>query len=491
MRRKILMYALYGVLAVSLCGCGKEKVEYGQEETIQSDSNADVKSGEGLVYTDGIAKTIGAEQQIQEQVETADGERLNIYGNVIVPDVKTLNVYRAEKCEVDKDLIKQIVDAFSDDGVIYSGNEENLPKSEIIYMVLYYEKEREKLETAYKQEYLDDEAYRQYASEIEQKQAYYQELYEQADESYQQVDYDTWKNGDTLILYHEGKVFYMSTFEQGFDCYAAEYTDTLPDLPEDTEMVYRYEKSSNRRIIDDDDTRERLEKAAQNFSERLGTGRFTVNDFEYIYYGEFPIYHTEGEPEYKDYGYYVKLCRMMDGVKVDASSYNNIPGYTNEEDMLNTDLMIDYKGLESMDIMLDEDFQVIGFRYNNPLCLPEVETAQVTLLPYETIKETFLNSLAKEPVMDGREGRVSEDGHHTFRIEKNYSDLELLYFRMENPEKEGEYVLIPAWRLSVSDGAKEDNACMINAIDGSRINLANEIYELVDVGDSIEEVTEE
>ena len=484
MRKRFLVGVLCGVLMLSLSGCEREKVEYGQQETVQSESDAGEVTEEGYVYTDGIAKTIGAEEKIQEQIETNDGKKLNIYGDVIVPDVKTLNVYSATRQEIDTEFKKQMVDAFSDDGVIYCGEEDKLPKSALKQNVLLCECQQKNLEADYAEGHIDDDLYREYQAECDEKQTYYNNLYEQAGETYQKTDYDAWEDGEKVVIYHDGVPYYMGAYDYSMDCFAVDYIDVLTDLPDDAEAVagYVYGYNGYGRRVDDEEEQEKLKKAAADFADMIDVGSFTVADFEDICYAGFTVYRTEGEMEGKDCGYYVRLCRTLDGVKVDANSYLGVPTYVDMQEMMDGNLMTEYKPMESMTIVLDEAFQVIGFQYEWPLHMPEVESTKVSLLSYKTIKENLLDSLAKQPVEDGTGSISDEEGNVSYEIEQNYTDLELLYFRMENPDKVGEYLLVPAWRLEVS-GADyyRDNACVINAIDGSRIDILKEVFELVEV----------
>ena len=485
MRKRFLVGVLCGVLTLSLSGCGREKVEYGQPETVQSESDAGEVTEEGYVHTDGIAKTLGVEEKIQEQIETNDGQKLNIYGDVIVPDVKTLNVYSSARQEIDTEFKKQMVDAFSDDGVIYSADEDKLPKSALRQDVLYYESDRKGLEDAYEDGYeegeIDDAIYRECLAECDEKLTYYNNLYEQAGETYQKTDYDAWENGEKVVIYHDGVPYYMGAYEDVVDCYAVDYVDVLPDLPDDAEAVEEHGYGYNKCSVYNEEEQEKLKKVASDFADIMGVGSFTVNDFEKIYRAQFNAYRAEGEVESMECGYYVRLCRTLDGVKVDASSYHVVPTYEEMQEIMDGSVMAEHKPMESITIVLDDAFQVIGFRYEWPLRMQEVESSQVSLLSYETIKENLFDSLVKQPVEDRCASFSDEEGNVSYKIEQNYTDLELLYFRMENPDKAGEYLLVPAWRLGVSGtDYYEDNACVINAIDGSRIDIEKEVFEWVE-----------
>ena len=474
MQKRFLAGVLCGVLAVSLCGCKKEKVDYAKEEAVQTDLDA-TTSDEGKVYTEGIAEALGAESEIRETFTTDDGKQIGIYGDVIVPDVQSLNVYCTTARSIDTEMKKQLVDAFSDDGVIYSAEDDKLPR-EAIQQYIYECKARIAYIEELNEEETDPEARRQWLAEEQEKLAYYEELSVDAKDDYVPTSYDAWEEG-TVVIMHEDIPYYMTADETRVSCYAIDYKPFFKDVPLECVSVSGNVVYDVTRLPENDDERAQLADAAERFSKELGVGLFSVDDYDDIWYGLFTMYQDE-DANTLDYamGYRMHLSRVLDGAKVDASNYS-----TTMVEMLaeepESDKMLLYHPLESMDILLDESYQVIGFEYDSPLCMPEVETPQVPLLPYETVKETLLKSLAENPVADGSSW-MSSGLMLTYNFEYNYSDLELLYFRMENPEREGEYLLIPVWRLRVSKSSNNpQNACMINAIDGSRINIPGELFD--------------
>ncbi len=209
------------------------------------------------------------------------------------------------------------------------------------------------------------------------------------------------------------------------------------------------------KLSKDDAVNEALE-----FVEKLNIGDFSVVSVKTIKY--------EGLSSMDDYvgvtwydGYEITLNRCVDDVTVDG--YTTYPDRVFLGEMNNISEFRFKTGMEAISIRID-DRGVYLADYTNPLVITEVVSENVSVLSYESIKDIILEELVK-------------DGTPSSYI--SYVNLSLVYFPLINGE-ETEITMIPAWRLD--DGkiyGEMDNCIIINAMDGSVIDLQGRFVEVL------------
>ena len=164
-------------------------------------------------------------------------------------------------------------------------------------------------------------------------------------------------------------------------------------------------------------------------------------------------------------GYVFTFDYGMDGVSFTGTgSYSNATlGEQNEGQ----------ESLYSMDaraVLSVTDRGVIEMHAYNPVKTID-HSAAVELLPFETVQNIIREELLQH--------------YENFRFtclvpgKLQFTHMELIYFRMRDKEKAGHYSYVPAWRLSelYQTGEQEvsNNPVLINAIDGSVIDLYSEL----------------
>lgn len=207
-------------------------------------------------------------------------------------------------------------------------------------------------------------------------------------------------------------------------------------------------------------TKEEACKEAEAFVETLNIGDFSVVSVKSIKY--------EGLSNMDDYvgvtwydGYEITLNRCIDDVTVDG--YTTYPDRVYLGEMNNISEFRFKTGMEAISIRID-DRGVYLAAYTNPLVITEVVSENVSVLSYESIKDIIIEELLKD-----------ETAHSYI----SYVNLSLVYFPLID-ETETEITMIPAWRLDDSKIYGEmDNCIIINAMDGSVIDLQGRFVEVL------------
>ncbi|MGN0342189.1 MAG: DUF6034 family protein [Roseburia sp.] len=110
---------------------------------------------------------------------------------------------------------------------------------------------------------------------------------------------------------------------------------------------------------------------------------------------------------------------------------------------------------------------VIAMEVHNPVEVTGV-TREVKLLPLENIQKIISDELMEHPERYPFAGQT----------QVSFNAMELIYFRVHDDSREGYYSYIPAWRLCDHTGdffgLTCENTVMVNAMDGSVIDLAEE-----------------
>lgn len=108
---------------------------------------------------------------------------------------------------------------------------------------------------------------------------------------------------------------------------------------------------------------------------------------------------------------------------------------------------------------------VITMHVHNPIEVVSM-TEDVKLLPIEKIQKIICDELENNPEQFPFSGQATVSFH----------SMELIYFRVCDDSREGYYSYIPAWRLceKKQGGETYENVVVVNAIDGSIIDLAEE-----------------
>lgn len=464
-----LTVILLGVV-LGLCGCGKKKVDYNPDKDIETSTNTD-SDGNGN-YVGGLKKSLHVEDEMQEEFASDAGDQMIIRAKVSVPDINSVSTYSVKALPFDEERCQTMVDMFSDDGKMYSVEFEDMPKQMLQDFITISEATLRRMQQNPNEDQIDVD------HQMEEINHLYQ-LYEAASSDYKEIqptigkpgncegcDFETEKNG----------VRYRGALQEGYMAiYPDNWINLYPELQE--KYAYAYSEPVNTGFFQGtEDDEEKVVATAVSLAENIGAYGLVEDSVKTLFVKGLPVDGGDYEIIDGDFGYYVTLVRGVDGVALDSRNF--VPCYNNYDEMQNGYYETVWD-TEKLIVMIDPNFEVLGFHYYGPLTSPEVTASNVELLDYSTIKEIILKELAKNPVRNGNSGSGNpEDG--TWECEKitRYNSVDFTYFRIKNPEEERSFTLIPVW--CVKGDVYDDYytyALIINAIDGSRVDTTAETME--------------
>lgn len=158
-------------------------------------------------------------------------------------------------------------------------------------------------------------------------------------------------------------------------------------------------------------------------------------------------------------GYEIYLRRTIDGVPLDGNYYYwmNFMMHRYYDVYPNA-----YGSLEKMHVYINDD-GILGFQYIGMREEGELVAEDVKLLDFEKVKESLRIAL-----IENVDGMFSD---------LYLGTLELLYFPLWDTEEPERFTIIPVWRLLADEDAdKAESVVMINAMDGSLIDIESNIF---------------
>lgn len=445
--RKIISLSVVVIMLFSLCSCGKKvDVEY------YTEASGTASSGGGSI---SLKEQIGAEDKWEASFHSVGRKTFNVNAEVEIPDVNSVSVRKAEAITFTNEEKEDIIQGLKADKV-YKNDDE------------YKTKE-------YWQELLDSSRELLNKSETDEDREFWNDVIAQNEAMLEKApdapvaasDYDS-----LVYLIIKGGAEYNVVFE---------YDDTVNNyafyyIRDNTQVIDGYEYmlysvpantkynafGTNRCKL----TEEELEKLACDFLSDLGFEGFKMTsctDLEVELYG---IGDDEGEltgDKYYD-GAYVVLERQVEGVRVDSDRYFDCkPSYVDSEAynkaLENFPLSLWHYEGESVKMEINET-GVIRCVYTNPTKILDTQAENVKILDYSQIQSLYEATL-KTLVVDA-----------DYPSEFSLKNMELLYYKLEDPESVNHYSIVPVWRL----GTDEELWIMLNAIDGSFISVYPKLY---------------
>lgn len=464
-------------------GCGDEekKVDYNiegfSEEIGESENPAQVGGKSGL--------TQFAEKEIWEetlQVKVGEFEwngdlldthmTLNVDAQIMVPQTEQMSVVEVEEPELDAEYRERMAEKFFDSGNIYYGDATHLPKRELQEIQNYLDRGGKISVTP------ADYAFT--TNVIAQKlEALYDALdhIEEASDIYTLVEQYT---TDEYIGTYEGRMYRLIFAEcpgnkNNLFQRRKQMTWSVKDLyevcPEKYKEVDNLECSpwmlgdwvENQCVLSEEEAL----KEAESFVEGLGLD-YPVHSCTFpLLWGTPPKYVTE-ESASEDWG--VSGYVFCFDLGVDDTSFVS---YGIEEDYgcfgEHEDGIAEYSMEARLQIYVT-DQGVIKVIADNPMEITGISEG-VELLPLDTVK-----SIMKETMNEQWEILAFSRGLYI----NCFDEMELIYFRISDKANPNKYSYVPVWRLgSVTRNPLKNKISieipvLINAIDGSFINFADE-----------------
>ena len=438
-------------------GCGKKNVDY------ISDENTDNVE---IVAT----KTLKEQYEIPDSwTETGVGinNNVSIEAQITVPDATAMCVLDMSRKQYDAKAKKELIE-YLNEGKVYKYDFQYYTKDMILP---YLEAAQESIDYATETGMFNEYAYLEdmYYDELEK----YSTAYENAPEEL--ILADDYENNEFLIEYNGYEYdVYIHENEIGMDLLHT-YKDVYGGKQE---SYYGIQVDYETTVTDDSDnmctiSKENAKKMAVDFLETIEIYDFGVIDILPAYF------NGEGDAGYDAWhnGYTVVFGREIDGVIIDGSKQ----GITNDTNMQNdiawlqfsenTNVMeFDWEkdpGIRKITVteriyVVINDEGVISFKYENPLVMENIQTDNVQLLSFDNIKNYFLIEL--------------ENKEYYEKLRYIYCDL--MYFPYKNVENTDDVAIIPVWVLN---NVMYKNPIIVNAIDGSIVNLGSQYIEIISV----------
>jgi hypothetical protein len=254
-----------------------------------------------------------------------------------------------------------------------------------------------------------------------------------------------------VLLFQEGNLGRL-TREKKISFKAADFMDVSPALPDGASsvLVYPVEEAGADNACSL--TEEEAETTARQFAERLGFS--DLEPAEVMPLG-WTVNTGDGFGEKTDVieGYAITLRHCIYGVFYDDTEEN----YEEYYNTLTT--TSDRYCITSEMTIYVNSCGVIYMSYVNPLKVNSV-TENVPLLSLDNIKDIMAETLKEQSKTE-------------------FNEMKLMYFRLCDDKSDGSlYSYVPAWRLAyrVTSGNPVKYCVVVNAIDGSVIDVEKEVY---------------
>ncbi len=448
------MWIITVVCVLSLTGCGNNEVDYVTESNTPTDGIAT------NISTGTLEEQIGAEDVWEEDIDIAKGKK--ICAEVVIPDVSGMKVVNLERVSFDAEFKESFMNCLTD-GPVYKYDYEYLPKADIQENIEYYKTVLAKLEAEGVDPYREEsEYYNLYQCLLDEE-----KMLESAPDEY--ISVDDYSNDVFLCNYNNSE--YIVSFLEEDNSTDRKITFKLKEpasiFEEDystVEFGYRIdygntegEDTVNQCEITDEEAR----TIAIDFVEKFGLGEYAVvNTDDMTVYCDF----TSGVSETFNYGYEYTLYRCIDNIVVDGNSYIN----SSDIMMQYLDTLTDYGAFdksysfEEIHIYVTDE-GVVQMEYISPFYYKEIVAENVNLMSFDNIKNIIVTQIDESTYYD----------YETFEY------MELGYYNYWSDDYENA-VVIPVWKLithTMGDDLSINSAILINAMDGSVIDIGKQQYQ--------------
>lgn len=388
----------------------------GKKKVVYISSNA--------TNTDAVGIDIDAEaNRFVDTVKLDKGVVINIDADVDIPSAEQLNVYNVSRKYFEPSDHQKIIDK------VFDGKKYSLEDRKLDYepLIQYYEKEIANGERdPYDEEYLGMLDYYNFLPDT----------YEEIDSS------EAFENESSSfrVMMNDDSYFY-EFHDRGFSIWKTGWTNAITengiyDLGEYTivgtsDILY----DENNNDIDE------YEKAAQDFIKKLDLG----GEFSVAYYA--PQYYVGyADNEENLYGYDLIFYRNLDGVLVDGTDYAVIDKIMDDET----------EPLEKLRIQLDFDYNILAVDYEGAIKIEDKAFCDVNVIDLEKAKSQIIDEIINQ--------------QFPIACDMNYMTLE--YMRVTESD---EMTIIPVWCLKQSFSGSYIYGFLINALDGTPIDLKKEL----------------
>ncbi len=471
MRQKWISLGFLCALCMSFfSGCENKNVNYSiDSENGDTQTADDGKKSSLEQFADASVWTEQFETVIDKQ---GDMRTVDINARVLLPDTKQMSVAEVKEAEFTESYKEKIAKQIFGNGEIFYNDVAHLPKKELEEWYDYYVKG----------------GFGEYDAHLDEKIAAYEKAIVSAGDTYTPVgdftvnEYLGQIEGATYELTfterdnlndayrpvpHRTKEISLVPKEVGQVCpkefAGTEYISYNPQYPDELSYV-----EGNYCGLTEEEARQK----AQDFIDLLGLEYSVCAYWEpLLWSGEFgsDITTVPGQDYRAVNGYTFYYDYGIDGVSVvetgDEESYGNLWTKKKESEGVQYSMKARIR-------LCVTDKGIIQMNAYNPIETADV-SANVGLLPIEAVRDSMRDQLLNHV------GKLRFA--YTNEKEISFDRMELIYFRVRSKEYQNTYSYIPVWRLGEQlSGINPympfvDNPLLVNAIDGSWINLFEEM----------------
>lgn len=454
-------------LACLTSGCGKpqsvadevNRLENGSTEE-EIDTKTDTSDESAAIFNKGkLSDSLGIQDGKWETtfaVNAEDIKKVKIHVDVELPDTDHMSVEELKLHLNAPDAIKDIADKLFDNGKVGVLDEEQYPKWKLEMLIPQYEKrvaewnerpieaEDEESKKMLEENKKEDE---------ERLNKYKKQLSQASDDMVMSDDYgenDYWGEID-------GKTWELVKYEAGNDEYYgidARLGNSREGLVTEVDAKKAYIYTS---LVQEDVenvssiSKEDAIRQAENFLSEIGYGEYEVKEAASIKW-EIESYDSKQSEEFVE-GYQVNFGRAVDGIQVSTGNYSLSPI---EENTIET-----YMDEEAW--VTVTDVGVIRFGVQCPRTLRVDSEEETALLSFDKIQRR-VEEVIEEKAIQKSPDIFPQSGN---TLELYYMDLVYLVLTGD------EYIVIPVWRIYDMRDNVINSCIVLNAIDGSEINLAS------------------
>ena len=459
MKKRIPFMLMLSMVILVLCACAGGEKKSSDDNLEQEEENKEVLSqfaeDDGTTWKDSW----------MEKTASGDSIQVDINASVVIPSLSRMSTVEVSKYDFSNENKKHVAEAVFD-GEIYYGDVEKLPKSELKSLL---GEAREDLQESYENwqgnlneqdSEENDESYKaDIERNLEKKETQverYEELVRNAPDEYVRIQGNDYQ-GERYIGERDGIQYSLDFADQSIWISPLVREDIFPDKVKGAGDYVSYFPKQKDEKLDNECEMERkdAEQLARDFTRKLGFSELVLKETRDLVWDVPQNGRLSGGERFAD-GWSFSFAAGVDDVAFDSFGVEGDDIYRVGHEEYQAEKK--YSLYCSMNICVT-DRGVIEANYYNPIEIQSV-TPGVKLLSLKNIKQIIRNSMGEYA------GFFIDKGKRLVGAIR-FSYLELVYYRLSDPDNEDRFTYIPAWRLR-RDG-NQQLYYIVNAMDGSVI----------------------
>lgn len=460
MKKRIICIILSSIFIFALSSCT-------DRETAPPDQPSRTEEKDGVLSQ--FAEDDGTIWNESWMEETASGYSIGVDIDAVinVPEISRMSTVEVRKYDFSSENKRKLAETVFD-GEIYYGDTERMPRSELRKLL-----DKDRTELQYRKEELQEEMDEpdgedgsdSYATDLKKRIdelgdeiENYEKMLDKASESYTKLKENDYQ-GERFVGEREGILFCLDFTGHSIQITPIENESVCPDKIKGSDGDVSYSAVNRKDSTNECGiNREEAEECARNFIQKMGFSEMLLKEDKDLEWDVWDASKEENIHEGYIYGWMFCFSVGVDGVAFDSFGVEGADTYFIGEEEYQAEKKY------SLDCTMNlyvTDLGVIGATYYNPI---EVQTVipGVKLLPLKDIKEIVKNNLA-----EFGEFYLDKVGRRQGKI--RFTNVELVYYRLSDPNNKDYFTYIPAWRLRRNGSDDQQLYYIVNAMDGSVI----------------------